>query len=84
MNSEIDKANAELERVQHETASEMESLADVENELTETRGKLQALQSEQNDGKEKINELKARQYIYSQNSVITNHFSWPSQAKSSL
>ena len=63
MNSEIDKANAELERVQHETASEMESLADVENELTKTRGKLQALQSEQNDGKEKINELKARQYI---------------------
>ena len=64
VSSEIDKANAEMERVQHETASEVESLANVANELVETRDKLQALQSETSDDKETISDLQVRHCLW--------------------
>ena len=58
---EIDLANSELERIQNETANELESLADVENELKEARDKLKQHELEKNNEKDLVNDLQVKQ-----------------------
>ena len=58
---EIDHANSELERIQNETANELESLADVENELKEARDKLKQHELEKNNEKDLVNDLQVKQ-----------------------
>ena len=58
---EIDHANTELERIQNETANELESLADVENELKEARDKLKQHELEKNNEKDLVNDLQVKQ-----------------------
>ena len=58
---EIDHANSELERIQNETANELESLADVENELKEAKDKLKQHELEKNNEKDLVNDLQVKQ-----------------------
>ena len=57
---EIDHANSELDRIQNETANELESLADVENELKEARDKLKQHELEKNNERDLVNDLQVK------------------------